>query len=256
MSLEFARGPLLIFDAGTGMKALSDRLVASRSPRIDAKIFISHPHWDHINALPFFAPLYSRGNTVEIFGPCQANKCVEDFLKEQMDGVYFPITAQEFGARVSYRNLREETIRINRVKVRTMLLNHPGNCLGYRIEYGGRVICYITDNELYPQDTGLRDQGYVDKLEQFVANADALITDTTYTDAEYRQHVNWGHSSIGEAVGLAHRAGVGTLYLFHHDPDQDDDAISGKLTEAQEALERCASSTICVAPSEGQVLSF
>ncbi len=106
VSLELSRGPLLVFDAGTGIKALSDHLAAAGRQRSDVKIFISHPHWDHINALPFFAPLYMRGSTVEILGPRQGRKGVEDFIKEQMDGVYFQITAQEFGADVRYRNLR------------------------------------------------------------------------------------------------------------------------------------------------------
>jgi CheY-like chemotaxis protein len=256
ISLELARGPLLIFDAGTGIKALSDHLKVARHSRLEAKIFISHPHWDHINALPFFAPLYIRGNDIEILGPCQGDRCVEDFILEQMDGVYFPITAQEFGARVSYRNLREETFKVDRITVRTMLLNHPGHCLGYRVEYGGRAICYITDNEIYPESSGLRDEGYVSKLEDFIAGAEALITDSTYTDAEYRQHINWGHSPLSEVVGLAHRAGIGTLYLFHHDPDQDDAAIGAKLEEACALLARMGSKTRCVAPAEGQLLSI
>jgi CheY-like chemotaxis protein/phosphoribosyl 1,2-cyclic phosphodiesterase len=256
VGLEFARGPMLVFDAGTGIKALSDHLMAAGRTRVDVKILITHPHWDHINALPFFAPLYTRGSSVEIMGPCQGSKCVEDFLKEQMDGVYFPITAQEFGARVNYRDLREERFEIDRMTIRTMLLNHPGHCLGYRVQYDGRIICYITDNEIYPKESGLRDQGYVDKLEEFVAKADALIIDATYRDGEYRERVNWGHSPLSEVVGLAHRAGVGTLYLFHHDPDQDDDAIAAKLEEACSQLERLSSATKCVAPAEGQLLSI
>jgi len=255
VSLELPRGPLLVLDAGTGIKALSDHLMAQGRSRLEAKILISHPHWDHINALPFFTPLYIRGNSVEIMGPCQHDKCVEDFLKEQMDGVYFPVTAQEFGARVTYRDLREECFEIDRITITTMLLNHPGHCLGYRVQYDGRNVCYITDNELYPQETGLRNQHYVDRLQEFVAGADALITDSTYTDAEYREHINWGHSPVREVVDLAHRAQVKTLYLFHHDPDQDDDAIGAKLAAACSRLEQLDSPTRCIAPAEGQVLS-
>jgi len=256
VSLEMSRGPLLVFDAGTGIKALSNHLMASKRKRLDVKVFISHPHWDHINALPFFVPLYVPGNSVEILGPCQEETCVEDFLQEQMDGVYFPITAQEFGAQVRYRNLREESFRIDHVTIHTMLLNHPGHCLGYRIEYRGRSICYITDNELYPAEVGLRDDGYVRKLERFVAEADVLITDTTYMDDEYRNHVNWGHSPLSEVVGLAHRAKVRVLHLFHHDPDQDDDAIDAKLAEARRQLEALGSSTRCEAPCEGRLMSI
>lgn len=256
VSVEFARGPLLVFDAGTGIKVLSDHLMGRKQPHLEVKVFLSHPHWDHINALPFFAPLYGQGNDIEIFGPCQGRTCVEEYLKGQMDGMYFPITAQEFCARSTYTNLREEVFRIEQAKVRTMLLNHPGHCLGYRVEYRNRAICYITDNELYPEDTGLRDQGYVNKLEAFVHGATALITDTTYMDDEYRRYVNWGHSSVGEVVSLAHRAQVETLYLFHHDPNQNDDAIDAKLALAHAQLDSLGSETKCVAPVEGQLLSI
>ncbi len=255
VSIEFSRGPLLIFDAGTGIKVLSDQLATRKQANLDVKIFISHPHWDHINALPFFAPLYIRGNSIEIFGPCQRHTCVEDYIREQMDGVYFPITAQEFGARVSYTNLREEILDIEqRIKVKTMLLNHPGHCLGYRVEYQDNIICYITDNELYPENSGLRDQGYIDKLESFIQKATILIIDATYTDPEYPAHINWGHSPISEVVGLAHRAKVETLYLFHHDPGQDDEAIEHKLQVARNQLIELNSTTKCLAPIEGHLV--
>lgn len=255
VSMEFSRGPLLVFDAGTGIKVLSDNLMSRKQANMDIKIFISHPHWDHINALPFFAPLYVRGNNIEILGPCQRNICVEDYIKSQMDGVYFPITAQEFGARINYTNLREGVLDIEqRIKVRTMLLNHPGQCLGYRVEYRNHLLCYITDNELYPNGSGLRDQGYINKLESFIQGAAVLITDSTYMDAEYPEHINWGHSPIGEVIELAHRANVETLYLFHHDPNQDDAAIERKLESACNQLAKLKSKTKCVAPCEGQIL--
>ncbi len=137
-----------------------------------------------------------------------------------------------------------------------MLLNHPGNCLGYRVEYRGRSICYITDNEIYPAFTGLREEGYINKLVNFVSDADVLITDSTYMDEDYRQHVNWGHSPLSEVVNLAHRAKAKTLYLFHHDPNQDDRAITAKLEEATSLLRQLDSSTQCIAPIERQLLSI
>jgi len=135
-----------------------------------------------------------------------------------------------------------------------MLLNHPGQCLGYRVEYGGRVVCYVTDNELYPVGYGLRDDGYFDRLVSFVEGAGVLITDSTYSDVEYLEHVGWGHSCVGEVVSLAHRAGVETLYLVHHDPGQDDGDIVCKLEAAQALLVSLGSKTKCVAPCEGDVV--
>ena len=248
VSLEIPGGHFFIFDAGTGIKALSDTMAEWHRYPVIGKIFVSHPHWDHINALPFFAPMFGRGNEFEICGASHGDITMRELISAQMDGVYFPITLKEFAARVYFRNLGEETIEVGNVKITTKFLTHPGKCLGYRVCYEGRTICYVTDNELYLEDSEFYNQMYVDKLTNFVRGADALITDTTYTAEEYKSKVGWGHSSVNQVVKLAHAAEVDTLYLFHHDPDQDDDAIDAKLAEAQAALEKLKSKTKCIAP--------
>ena len=133
-----------------------------------------------------------------------------------------------------------------------MLLHHPGQCLGYRIEYKGRSICYITDNELFLEsDEEHYDSFYVKRLAKFVEGADALITDCTYTDEEYANgKVGWGHSCISQVIDLADRAQVKTLYLFHHDPDQTDDDIDAKLATARALLEERGSKVVCEAPTD------
>jgi phosphoribosyl 1,2-cyclic phosphodiesterase len=230
--------------------ALERKLMASRQ-RLTGKIFITHPHWDHINALPFFTPLYITGNEFEILGPAQAGMTMQDMISAQMDGVFFPITIREFGARVMFRDLREQTFEVEGVQVDAMLLNHPGVCLGYRFHYGGRSVCYITDNELPLESMPQFDRHYQDRLVSFVRDTDLLITDSNYTDEVYPQRVGWGHSAVGPVVDLAHEAGVKHLALFHHDPDQTDDDIDRKLAFAQERLAGLGSSTVCVAPAEG-----
>jgi phosphoribosyl 1,2-cyclic phosphodiesterase/ActR/RegA family two-component response regulator len=252
VTLEFASGRMLIFDAGTGIKALSNHLMKLGRPRLEAKILISHPHWDHINALPFFVPLYIPGNEFEIMGATQGDKTVREIIAAQMDDVYFPITLKEFGARVYFRDLRQESFTIdNDIRVETLLLSHPGYCLGYRINFKGRSICYVTDNELYLDDHPSFNPKYVSDLTKFVSGADILITDTTYFDPEYKTKVDWGHSCISKVVELADTAKVKSLHLFHHDPDQDDAAIDLKLSTAREALRARKSEVECVAPAEG-----
>lgn len=250
VSLDFAHGPLFIFDAGTGIKGLSDLLMSNSKGDLDSYIFISHPHWDHINALPFFGPLYQPGNKVRILGAQHGGIDMEHLISAQMDGIYFPITARAFAANVSYQSLQEEVLDVAGVTISTMLLNHPGHCLGYRIEHGDRVFCYITDNELYPRSSPDYNSGYFDKLADFVRGADMLVTDTTYTDEEYEKHRDWGHSPVSEVVHLAHAAQVKNLYLFHHDPDQDDDAIDTKMQTACLLLKELGSDTRCIAPRE------
>ncbi|MBM3952755.1 MAG: response regulator [Rhodospirillales bacterium] len=254
VTLEFPTHQLFVFDAGTGIKNLSDHLLKQKRTRIEAKIFLSHPHWDHINALPFFVPLYLPGNDFEILGARHGDTTMRQIISAQMDGVYFPITFQEFGARVYFHDLDEEELMFGRIKVSTMLLCHPGRCLGYRVDYNGRSICYVTDNELFLEGNPHHNAHYVTKLTHFVQGADALITDTTYTDPEYASKVGWGHSCIGEVVKLAHAAKVKNLYLFHHDPDQSDTAIDAKLEIAEGQLAKLRSKTRVVAPNEGLLL--
>ena len=255
VTLSYENEPLIVFDAGSGIKNLSNALMAKAEKRTQGKILISHPHWDHINALPFFAPLYVPGNDFEIIGADQSGVTVRDFVSAQMDGVYFPITTREFGARVEFRDLREGTYKIAGLDVETLLLSHPGNCLGYRINHKGRSVCYITDNELFLPNSPYFSQEYEDRLSKFVEGADALITDATYTDEEYPRFVGFGHSSVGQVAALAARARVKTLYLFHHDPDQSDDDIDRKLASAREALMKNGGDSVnCVAPAEGDAI--
>ena len=252
VTIEFARGDFLIFDAGSGIKALSDWFMGLGKRKLEAKIFFSHPHWDHINALPFFVPLYLQGNAFEIFGPRHGDITIHQLISAQMDGVYFPITIQEFASSVSFRDLHEEVLEFGGITMRTMLLKHPGQCLGYRVEYKNRSICYITDNELFLEsDEENYDPFYVKRLVKFIEGTDALITDTTYTDEEYANGKSgWGHSCVSQVVDLADKAQVKTLYLFHHDPDQTDDDIEAKLKTARMMLEERGSSVICKAPTD------
>ncbi len=251
VSVEVGGEPLTIFDCGSGIKRLSDHLVKKAGERFSGRIFISHTHWDHINTVPFFAPLYQRGNQIEIFGPYQGDLTIERAISAQMESVYFPVTVREFGARLVFRDLREETLEFGPLRLDTMLLRHPGYCLGYRLRVRGRTLCYITDNELYLPSDSRHDARYVERLATFVRGADVLITDTTYRDHEYPSKVDWGHSCVSQVADLAARAGVKRLHLFHHDPDQTDADIDAKLDEMREALARMGARVECDAPAEG-----
>ncbi len=254
VSVQVSGEPLYIFDCGSGIKRLSDSVMADSAERFSGRIFISHTHWDHINTVPFFAPLYVRGNQIELFGPYQGDLTIERAISAQMESVYFPVTIREFGARLVFRDLREERLQFGPVRIDTMLLRHPGYCLGYKLSCREQSICYITDNELYlPTDTR-HDARYVQTLADFVRGADVLITDTTYRDHEYPAKVDWGHSCVSQVADLAARADVKRLHLFHHDPDQTDKDIDAKLAETRAELARLGSKVLCEAPAEGSAL--
>ena len=254
VSVDVGGEPLYIFDCGSGIKRLSDHVMAGAQQRFSGRIFISHTHWDHINTVPFFAPLYVRGNQIELFGPYQGDLPIERAISAQMESVYFPVTVREFGARLVFRDLREETLEFGPVRVHTMLLRHPGYCLGYKLACRELSICYITDNELYLPTDARHDARYVQRLADFVHGADVLITDTTYRDHEYPSKVDWGHSCVSQVADLAARAEVKRLHLFHHDPDQTDTDIDAKLEETRRELERLGSKVVCEAPAEGDEL--
>ena len=253
VSVEIGGEPLYVFDCGSGIKRLSDRIMANGggTQRFSARIFISHTHWDHINTVPFFAPLYLRGNEIQIYGPYQGDLTIERAISAQMESVYFPVTIREFGAHLVFRDLREETLEFGPVKIETMLLSHPGYCLGYRLTARGRSVCYITDNELYLPSDKRANPRYFEQLVKFVQGTDVLITDTTYRDDEYLAKVDWGHSCVSQVANLAARAEVKRLHLFHHDIDQTDEVIDLKLKDARDALNRLGSKVVCEAPAEG-----
>jgi phosphoribosyl 1,2-cyclic phosphodiesterase/CheY-like chemotaxis protein len=255
VSLKFPRDQLFVIDAGTGIRELAREMMARRE-RLNATILISHPHWDHINALPYFSPLYVPGNVFKIYGASHGAASLRDLISAQMDGVYFPVTIREFGAHVDFYDIAEQALEIDGIQIDTMLLSHPGTCLGYRLRYRERTICYVTDNELFNPDLPQYDAHYFDKLVHFVAGADVLITDTTYFDDEYLGKVGWGHSSVSQVIDLAHNAGVKNLLLFHHDPDQSDDDIDRKLGLARQQLAARGSHTRCEAPAEGSVYAI
>jgi phosphoribosyl 1,2-cyclic phosphodiesterase len=256
VTLELPTRTLFIFDAGTGIKALSDALLAEKRSPVVARIFISHPHWDHINALPFFVPLYQKGNRFEILGCSHAGLSMEKMLSAQMDGVYFPVTMQEFAADVRYRDLNEGSYSVDDVEVSTLLLKHPGHCLGYRVNCNGQAVCYVSDNELYPRDSKFYDADFHERLVAFIRGAKYAIADATYRDEEYAPKIHWGHSPVSEVAAIAHEAGVQTLFLYHHDPDQRDDQIDAKLEAARKKLKTLGSGTVVEAPAEGDSYRF
>ncbi|MEI6353163.1 MAG: MBL fold metallo-hydrolase [Methylococcus sp.] len=237
-----------IFDAGTGLKKYSKYLMEKTGGKFDGYIFISHPHWDHLNCLPFFTPVYIPGNRISLMGPPQDNRSFRDLLDGQMDGTYFPITVDAFGADVQYGDMREGQHYFEGVSLRAFHLKHPGYCLGYRMDHAGSSLAYITDNELGNIDI---DDDFIERLAEFLHGVDFLIHDATYFDHEYGAKVSWGHSCVAQVVALAHKAQAKKLFLFHHDPDHSDEDLEIKLGEALNVMAELGATFECFIASEG-----
>ena len=250
-SLQFAPDRHLIFDSGTGIKNLGTALMKSGQARITADLLITHPHWDHINAFPFFTPIYVPGHSIRVYGARQDDYGFEELILNQMDGTYFPVTAREFGAQVTFHEISEQELDLDGIAVRTMLLKHPGHCLGYRVDHNGRSFCYITDNELYPEDSEFADEEFLLSLADFCRGANVLVHDCTYFDEEYASKEHWGHSPLSQVCRLAHLAEAERLWIHHHDPDQSDEDIERKLEVCTTTLQALGSETRAVLPHEG-----
>lgn len=224
-------GRRLIFDAGTGLRVLGQHLL--KEMPVDADIFFTHSHWDHIQGFPFFIPAFVPGNTFRIHGKNAPNGAtIRQRLETQMLDPNFPVPLQVMGSTLTFHPLDtcEEIDLGDGVKVETGKLNHPGGAVGYRVSWGGRVIVYATDTE------HLADQ-LDQNLLHLSRNADILVIDATYTDQEYwsktTSKVGWGHSTWEEAVKIAIAANVKKLVIFHHDPLRTDSELDQIGTNVQ-----------------------
>jgi phosphoribosyl 1,2-cyclic phosphodiesterase len=229
-SLEVRCGDeLLLFDAGTGMRYLGKTLEGTR---LDADLYFTHTHFDHVCGLPFFRPLFDPQNRFRIWaGHLRGAMTLKRVLAEFMMSPLFPVPPEVFRSTLEYRDFKagDTLTTMKRARVRTAPLNHPDGATGYRVEYGGRSICYVSDTEHVP--------GSLDRnILGLIADAELVIYDCMYTDDEYRRYVGWGHSTWQEGIRLCKEARAKRMVVFHHDPDHDDDILDGIGREVQRAL--------------------
>ena len=229
VELRSDSGTVVVLDGGTGAHGLGASLVRDPKASRRGHLLISHTHWDHIQGLPFFAPLFVPGNEWDVYGPQGIGRSLQDTLAGQMEYTYFPITPDQFDAQVGYHDLVEGTFDLGDIRVTARYLNHPALTLGYRLEVDGVTIVYATDHEPHAHRLahgGVPAPDSDDELHgQFIADADLVIHDTQYTADEYADHTGWGHSTVEYATDLASRAAVRNLALFHHDPMRHDDQM-------------------------------
>jgi phosphoribosyl 1,2-cyclic phosphodiesterase len=209
----------VVFDAGSGIRSLGQTLLDEAAGKpIDATIFLTHFHWDHIQGIPFFKPLYGPANSVSFYSG-STGRNLRETLEGQMTMPYFPIGFGQVAAKRDFRQLEKgEAVETSGLTVRPFPLNHPQGASGYRIESNGTVIVYATDYE-----HGVPESDAV--LREYAEGADILICDAQYTPVEYEKHRGWGHSTWQNAVMLSRDARAKHLMLFHHDPDHDDQVM-------------------------------
>jgi phosphoribosyl 1,2-cyclic phosphodiesterase len=258
---------ILIFDAGTGIRELGLALVQEFfGEPLTLHLFISHTHWDHIQGFPFFMPAYEATTSLHVYGSTGQGRSLEKLLRGQMDADYFPVAFGDLESSLQVHEFKGADFQVGQATISAMYLNHPGMNLGYKVRHGSRTLVYATDHEPYrstlPHVGQRGDEGWEfgqvldEELVRFAAGADLYIGEAQYTDEEYRGRIGWGHSSLSATVGVALKAGVKALGLFHHDPMHADETVSEMLNKAKRLIAGQRSSLECFAATEGQVVEL
>ena len=241
---------IILLDAGTGLRALGRSLLAEfRDRPLNLTLLLTHTHWDHIQGLPFFGPIYNSNCRLRILGCEGARKGLVNALTGQMESTYFPVPFNKLPSNIEIEELRNFNFNVGPVHVRAMRANHPGLCIGYRLSSPEGRIAFFPDTEPRPRG---RDRDMI----QFLRDVDLLILDSQYDFMEYGEHIGWGHGCVDDSVALALQAGVKQLSLFHHDPDHDDKQIARLVQHARRLVAKQKGKLKVDAAREGMTINL
>lgn len=224
-------GEQLVLDGGTGLASLGQQLGCIA---VDTTVLFTHVHWDHIQGVPFFAPLFHPGSRVTFAGARTPFGGIQESLRAQMRPPQFPVGLEAFGADLRFRDVDPgQPFEIGPFRVEAAEMTHPNGVLVYKVTGGGRTVVFATDVE--------HGAALDERLIRFSAGADLLVHDAQYTSAEYRgengpPRTGWGHSTWEDAVAVCGQGGIDRLALFHHDPARDDRGVERIEHMAQERL--------------------
>jgi phosphoribosyl 1,2-cyclic phosphodiesterase len=234
---------VLMIDGGTGIINLGESLKQEgRGGPLSVNVLLTHFHWDHIQGLPFFAPLYDPRNRFRFYSE-RPTTTIAEILEGQMSRPYFPVPFESLGAHREFVDTRGQEIRLGDLHIRSFPINHPQGACGYRLEANGAVVVHVSDHE--HGDAGI-DAG----IREHAQGADVLIYDAQYTPEEYATKHGWGHGTYAEAARVASACGVRQLVLFHHDPGHNDESLRAIVTAARQDFENTEAAregwTICL----------
>ena len=265
-----AGSEIIILDAGTGLRGLGTQLMDEFKDRpLNLTLLLSHTHWDHIQGLPFFAPIYQPQCRLRILGFEGARKGLVHVLTSQMESPYFPVPFSELPGNIEIEELRDMSSQIGSVAVSAAFANHPGICVGYKLSTTDGSMAFFPDNEprcRYRRDAPVTSANPKISLEfaraeeqrmiEFLRGVDALILDAQYDADEYDRHIGWGHGCVDDAVTLGIKANVRQLFLFHHDPDHEDSKIEAMVRHARKIAEAQKAPLLVEAAREGATVEL
>lgn len=211
---------------------------------------LTHLHWDHVQGLPFFMPTLREGAHFEIYGPVQEDgRLVREVFESIIKPPMFPVSVSTLPGKFVFHDVGDADFTVGDMAVKSRLIPHVGNTLGYRVTYGGVSVSYLSDHQM-PVDGSM---AIAEGARELCEGADVLIHDAQYTPAEFAERSTWGHCTIDYAVWVAIECRVRRLVLFHHDPMRSDDELDLLLIEAQRRAEPHGIEVL--AAHEGQTLS-
>ena len=243
--IELENGNDLILDAGTGIRLLGQKLATKSTP---ANVLLSHSHWDHVQGYPFFEPIYQPDRIINVYVHVESGRKLLSTLLKQMDGTHFPVKLDDLPSIhiPKFKGIESELYEREGIKVVKQALNHPGGGIAYRVDENGVTCAYVTDNELDPPYA--LSTNY-DEWVNYLHGVDVLIHDAQYTEDDMPHKHGWGHSLISQVRQLATDAEVGTLVMFHHDPDRSDAELDEVQIENEKYLKsrRAPARSVCAA---------
>jgi len=221
VALERDGQPPIVFDLGTGLNAYGDQLGPCA---FTGTVLLTHLHWDHVQGLPFFAPVHNAETLIDIHGPRQTDGALGEVFSRLMCPPFFPIRPDGLTADVRFHDTGDDDFPVGLAKVRSRFVRHVGLTLGFRVEWNGRSVAYVPDHGpgCCPDDP---DDHVPHDILELCDGVDLLIHDAQHTADEYEPKRHWGHSTVDYAAHVARESGAKHLVLFHHDPAHGDDAL-------------------------------
>jgi phosphoribosyl 1,2-cyclic phosphodiesterase len=245
----------IVFDLGTGLRNYGTQLIEEeRAQGFQGTMLLSHLHWDHVQGLPFFVPLHIPGNVVDIYGPRQQDGPLGEVFEGMMRPPYFPIRPDQLEGAVIFQDAGDDDFAVHDAKVRSRWIRHVGPTLGYRVDWHGVTVAYLSDHG-QGCGVGQSDDFIPDEVLELCDGVDLLIHDAQHTPAEFEMKRHWGHCTVDYALHVAKESGAHTVALFHHDPAHGDDEVDALELQAKERSAAVDGAEV-VAAAEGMVLRF
>ncbi len=259
VEVRTAAGGLVVLDAGTGIRELGRALLERGDDEaLRGEMFLTHAHWDHVQGIPFFAPLFQPRSRFVLWAPLGMLPTVTRAVRDQMSPGVFPVSYEDLGGTLELRAMRDRTHRGDGYELKAHPVQHPGGAAAYRLTSGGaaaRALVYVSDNELRGGHLDEEMAVWREGLVAFVRGAAVLVHDATYTEAEYEARRGWGHSTDTDALALALEAGVETLVLFHHAPERTDEEIDERVAACQAAARARGATLTVLGAAEGMTIA-